>query len=215
MLNDLIGDSKYNGLRVHFACFLDSGSPTVKGKEGFLTVCFVPTIGSDTQIGGTDDSAQFSYIDANGNIVKDPKRTTVKPWVDHYRNHRVAELKTEGSGKVTNFDESLTLWYSRGSIRAPVGTSEKGLLDLIECLDKTTNPVVKMQIEFVAFLLGNDEPDPDFRRYRYQLSLIFDLIQKDDKVVSFGSIGDLHHLAQTDTGVPCPPLGGCPPPPAP
>jgi hypothetical protein len=215
MLNDLIAEPDYNGLRIHFACYLDSGSPTVKGKEGFLTICFVPTIGVKDQKGGDDDEDNFSYVDGDGHIVPDPDRITVGAWVQNYRKNRVGPLEKEGGGKVSKFEEALTLWYPRDSIRAPADKKDKGLLDFIECLAPTTNPVVKMQIEFAAFLLGTDEPNADFQKYQYKLTLFFDLIQRDDKIVSFGSTGNLDEFAQADTGIPCPPNGGCPPPPPP
>jgi len=208
----------YTGMRVYFATCLDTpGSPHVPGgREGHLTLIIVPTkpTTQGQTIGGTDDPKHYYHLYDDCRPLPVPSSGSsgddaVTHWTGHFKNHRRPGLLKDGATVTSSsgFEETESLWYS---IRTIAGdASDIGMIGSIQCgIDFSDNPVIGLTAEYCCFIEKEDEP----KIYPfYQLSLMFELHQRDDRAenkMTFGSLSMIPLLGgKVDTGLPCPPAG--------
>jgi hypothetical protein len=175
---------------------------------------FVPTLAVPGLATGVDDPTQFHHLynddlvslDAPGSVPA--AQDYVKTWIGHYRTARINVLELDGKSINPNFQETNSLWYSMDSIAG--GDSDTGLLKFIACgRAYTPNPIVSLSADLACFLPTDDPKFPN-----YQLSVVFNLNQKNDTPghipLVFGSGSVLVELFPADTGIPCPPATNCP-----
>jgi hypothetical protein len=216
----------YNGVRVYPGSYLtvagDPGSDYIPaGQEGKLTLIFVPTKPGKDQDGSPNglnvDDADNVYTICGNMLVHLPNPANVPPrastasnWIRNFQN-KLPNLEKDGSTFTgnTSFKETRSLWYSMNSI-AGNNMDDPGLISYARCMNQTpddpTNPVDGVIAKFACFLPNDGKQYP-----YYQLTLIFDLHQKQDQQMagSFGSLPFGIKGVDTDTGLPCPPDDGC------
>ncbi|HEV2481564.1 MAG TPA: hypothetical protein VGS79_17960 [Puia sp.] len=218
---------KYNGLRMHFACFPDDPNASdfiPDGMEGQLTVFFCPTTppAKEGEPTGIDDTSQFWFLQPEGNPIQLPAGLT-KSWIQNYRDNRKDVLQQDGDDhmKPNKFTETERLWYSMDTIAGGHGVD--GLLPYLACQTSPTadNPIIELYIQLSAFTTMDAKQFPV-----YQLSSVFYFRQASDPVpdpsgltgagmehaIVFGSASLPDRVIPADTGIPCPPANNCPPP---
>jgi hypothetical protein len=211
----------YSGMRIYFATCLDqAGSVSVPaGREGHMTLIIVPTLPLQGKIARDDASSYYHLYDQLAPLPaplpvpsdSDP----VSKWIGHFCDDRRNVLQNDGTSKTPGFRETCSLWYPMSTIAgtsAGPGSGDIGMINAIQCgMNYEDNPIISLSAQYACFC--QNEVDMHIFPY-YQMTVIFDLHQKNDPIkgkVGFGSIG-LLGLAPADTGVPCPPAGSCPPP---
>jgi hypothetical protein len=217
----------YNGIRVYFASYLsvdgDPGCDYIPaGQEGKLTLIFVPTKQGKDPDGSPNieniDDIDNCYTICNNvlfrlsNPTNVPSRAdTASNWIRSFQS-KIANLEKDGKTYTgsTSFRETRSLWYSMQSI-AGNNADDAGLISYARCMSQTpddpTNPVDGVIAKFASFLASDGKPYP-----YYQMTLIFDLHQKNDPPmtgISFSSLPFGIKGVDTDTGLPCPPDDGC------
>jgi len=176
----------------------------------------VPTLPSAglTDGGGRDDLDNIQTICDNQLIaLPNPKsvpaeQDTATNWIHHYRDNRVPELEKDGKAFTKNaqFRETRSLWYSMASIKGE--GKDPGLINFIKCMrDTPDTPGDRIDGVIVRFA-GYKENDV-VPAWNYQMTLIFDLHQVKDGVISFGTPGTRLRDDPADTGLPCPPDTSC------
>jgi hypothetical protein len=219
---------KYDGMRVYFASYLnDEGNPDSElipaGQEDNLTLIFVPTrtiFKNSIKLHQDDiDNCLVIVNDHYQNLLtprSDPRNPdTASDWIRNFQQSRIPDLENDGVSFTGNayFKETRSTWYSIETFSLP---GKPDLITYINCLWKDPdNPLVSIIARFAGYI-KTDAPFPF-----YQLTLVFDLHQKNDGVVidsAFGSQKSGSHepqskdhftFAPADTGLPCPPDVGC------
>jgi hypothetical protein len=199
----------YNGVRVHFGCYPNpqGPAPAPQGQDGQIALLFVPTTGpGNDPANSQDDNTKLYYFYDTTLMLLDA--ATVKAWKFNYKNLVAKTLTADGINVADKgFYETCSLWYEMDSIISRPGAT--GLIELIQDgLSYTANPIIGLNAQLCCFI--KDELSTKFPFY--QLTLTFNFPQLHDAAgFAVGSVISLTNLIPTDTGIPCPPAGNCPP----
>jgi hypothetical protein len=191
---------QYSGLRVYFAsysCHADDPNNQYIPEAGgdLLTLIFVPT--TEVEQNGApvnEDDPDNCYIIAQDKLIRLPRPgvggpglDTASRWVRHYQE-KLPALSLDGVTTTgnKNFMDTRSQWYKIEIFTGILGKSEPGLISFIKTLQSDPdNPLVAIVPQFAAYTdtdtYAEAEGDPGIPLH-YQLTLLFELRQKNDRV---------------------------------
>jgi hypothetical protein len=248
---------RYSGLRVYFASNLwNENDPSSRfipeGQEENLTLIFVPT--KEDQPNGTTiqrDDLDNCFIISHDRLIRLPNPREAAPgmdtasnWVKLYQK-KLPALALDGAQVTGNggFRDTICQWYRIGIFLDNPTTKTQGLIRYIENLrDDLVNPLVAIRPLFACYTDTDTCPIPNGNTgasagtdvpLHYQLSLLFELRQKNDPDpnpapvvfstrhraddVKRGTVAQAAVAGaaagagsdDADTGYPCPPANTC------
>ena len=206
---------RYSGLRVYFASHLWSEEDPCSryipsGQEENLTLIFVPTT-EIAQNGNTmqRDDLDNCFIIAHNRLIRllnpgevAPGLDTASNWVKHYQK-KIPALSLDGARVTGNgaFRETNSHWYKIAIFLD--GTDTPGLISYIDKLrNDPVDPLLAIVPQFACYT-PTDTAEVQMGTsatisvpLQYQLTLLFELQQKNDPVPNpvFFGFGMKHHL---------------------
>ncbi len=206
---------RYSGLRVYFASYRWSEDDPCSryipsGQEENLTLIFVPTT-EVAQNGSTmqRDDLDNCFIIAHNRLIRLPNPGEVAPgldtasnWVKHYQK-KIPALSLDGARVTGNggFRETNSHWYKIAIFLD--GDDTPGLISYIDKLrNDPVDPLLAIVPQFACYT-NTDTAEVQMGTsatlsvpLQYQLTLLFQLRQKNDPVPNpvFFGFGMKHHL---------------------